>query len=221
MYFNSAGVIQRAILEIIDEIRDEFPNLLRLTRSNQETDRRVQKSESVITRAFYSAHGAIIMNGLTSLSRSSNSIAKVLQPQLARKLTELNILSRRLLRTSNTPKQPLYRMQVESQLALDFTDPLVYKFTCWFYKEVGGCNNHKNRAAVSINKLLAKIKGISQTEDTSRESSSEDVDENGFSRAIEATPPLQQESSMFPIKVSQNSGSIHTLLAAMDQESEQ
>lgn len=78
----------------------------------QETDRRVQKSESVITRAFYSAHGAIIMNGLTTLSRSSNSIAKVLQPQLARKLTELNILSRRLLRTSNTPKQPLYRMQV-------------------------------------------------------------------------------------------------------------
>lgn len=75
--------------------------------------------------------------------------------------------------------------------------------------------------AVSINKLLAKIKGISQTEDTSTESSSEDVDENGFPRAIEATPPLQQESSMFPVKASQNSGSIHTLLAAMDQETEQ
>uniref|UniRef100_A0A670Y5H0 Spermatosis associated 9 n=1 Tax=Pseudonaja textilis TaxID=8673 RepID=A0A670Y5H0_PSETE len=101
-FAGQAGVIQRAILEIVDEIRDEFPNLLRLTRSNQ----------SVITRAFYSAHGAIIMNGLTTLSQSSNSIAKVLQPQLARKLTELNILSRRLLITSNTPKQPLYRIKV-------------------------------------------------------------------------------------------------------------
>lgn len=75
--------------------------------------------------------------------------------------------------------------------------------------------------AVSINKLLAKIKGIIQTEDTSRESSSEDVDENGFSKAPEATSPLPQDSSIFPIKAPQNSGSIHTLLAAMDQESEQ
>ncbi|XP_025031339.1 spermatogenesis-associated protein 9 isoform X2 [Python bivittatus] len=239
MSSTNAAVIQRAFLEIIDEIREEFPNLLRLTRSNQtfvcktgaslrsrvlqgelcknhdnhlfllllswkkpfwpwsgqpgsndlymlkETDRSVQKSESVTTRVFYSAHGALIMNGLTTLSQSSNSIAKSLQPQLARKLTELNILSHRLLKTLNTPKQPLYRMK-----------------------------------AVSINKLLAKIKDIIQTEEASRESSSEDVDESGFPRATEATSPLQQESSVFPIKASHNGGSIHTLLSAMDQESE-
>lgn len=75
--------------------------------------------------------------------------------------------------------------------------------------------------AVSINKLLAKLKGIIETEDTSRESSSEDVDENGFPKAHEATFPLQQDSSILPIKASQKSGSIHTLLSAVDQESEQ
>ncbi|XP_026528406.1 spermatogenesis-associated protein 9 [Notechis scutatus] len=217
-FAGQAGVIQRAILEIVDEIRDEFPNLLRLTRSNQETDHRVQKSESVITRAFYSAHGAIIVNGLTTLSQSSNSIAKVLQPQLARKLTELNILSRRLLITSNTPKQPLYRIKDKKVF---FYDIISYPAKAALTSLMCASYAALIFLAVSINKLLAKIKGIVQTEDTSRESSSEDVDENGFPKIPEATSPLQQDSSMFPIKASQNSGSIHTLLAAMDQENEQ
>ncbi|XP_058024867.1 spermatogenesis-associated protein 9 [Ahaetulla prasina] len=217
-FAGQAGVIQRAILEIVDEIRDEFPNLLRLTRSNQETDRRMQKSESVITRAFYSAHGTIIMNGLTTLSQSSNSIAKVIQPQLARKLTELNILSRRLLRTSNTPKQPLYRMKDKKVF---FYDIISYPAKAALTSLMCASYAALIFLAVSINKLLAKVKGITETEDTSRESSSEDVDENGFHKAPEATSHLQQDPSILPIKAPQNSGSIHTLLAAVDQESEQ
>ncbi|XP_013928758.1 PREDICTED: spermatogenesis-associated protein 9 [Thamnophis sirtalis] len=241
-FAGQAGVIQRAILEVIDEIRDEFPNLLRLTRSNQvnyfsynkltifvlnlkaflflfqETNPRVQKSESVITRVFYSAHGAIIMNGLTTLSQSSNSIAKVLQPQLVRKLTELNILSRRLLRTSNTPKQPLYKIKDKKVF---FYDIISYPAKAALTSLMCASYAALIFLAVSINKLLAKLKGIIETEDTSRESSSEDVDENGFPKDPEATSPLQQDSSILPIKVSQKSGSIHTLLSAVDQESEQ
>ncbi|KAG8130896.1 hypothetical protein E2320_017599 [Naja naja] len=158
------------------------------------------------------------MNGLTTLSQSSNSIAKVLQPQLARKLTELNILSRRLLTTSNTPKQPLYRIKDKKVF---FYDIISYPAKAAFTSLMCASYAALIFLAVSINKLLAKIKGIVQTEDTSRESSSEDVDENGFPKTPEATSPLQQDSSTFPIKASQNSGSIHTLLAAMDQESEQ
>ncbi|XP_032070655.1 spermatogenesis-associated protein 9 [Thamnophis elegans] len=217
-FAGQAGVIQRAILEVIDEIRDEFPNLLRLTRSNQETNPRVQKSESVITRVFYSAHGAIIMNGLTTLSQSSNSIAKVLQPQLVRKLTELNILSRRLLRTSNTPKQPLYKIKDKKVF---FYDIISYPAKAALTSLMCASYAALIFLAVSINKLLAKLKGIIETEDTSRESSSEDVDENGFPKDPEATSPLQQDSSILPIKASQKSGSIHTLLSAVDQESEQ
>ncbi|XP_070592438.1 spermatogenesis-associated protein 9 [Erythrolamprus reginae] len=217
-FAGQAGIIQRAVLEIIDEIRDEFPNLLRLTRSNQETDRRVQKSEPVINRAFNSAHGAIIMNGLTKLSRSSNSIAKVLQPQLARKLAELNILSRRLLRTSNTPRQPLHRMKNKKVF---FYDIISYPAKAALTSLMCASYAALIILAVSINKLKAKIKGVVQKEDTSRKSSSEDVDVNGFPKTPEATSPLQQDSSIFPTEASQNCGSIHTLLAAMDQESEQ
>ncbi|XP_063151476.1 spermatogenesis-associated protein 9 [Candoia aspera] len=217
-FAGQAEVIQRAFLEIVDEIREEFPNLLRLTRSNQETDHSVQKSESVITKVFYSAHGAIIMNGLTTLSQSSNSIAKILQPQLARKLTELNILSRRLFKTLNTPKQPLYRMKDKKVF---FYDIISYPAKTALTSVMCASYAALIFLAVSINKLLAKIKDIIQTEEASRESSSEDVDENGFPRANEATSSLQQEASRFPIKASHNSGSIHTLLSAMDQESEQ
>ncbi|XP_025031341.1 spermatogenesis-associated protein 9 isoform X4 [Python bivittatus] len=182
-----------------------------------ETDRSVQKSESVTTRVFYSAHGALIMNGLTTLSQSSNSIAKSLQPQLARKLTELNILSHRLLKTLNTPKQPLYRMKDKKVF---FYDIISYPAKTALTSVMCASYAALIFLAVSINKLLAKIKDIIQTEEASRESSSEDVDESGFPRATEATSPLQQESSVFPIKASHNGGSIHTLLSAMDQESE-
>uniref|UniRef100_A0A8D2J847 Uncharacterized protein n=1 Tax=Varanus komodoensis TaxID=61221 RepID=A0A8D2J847_VARKO len=105
-------IIQRSFLEIIDEIRDEFPNLLRLTSSNQ-------KPRSVITRELSSTHGAIIMNGLTKLSRSSKSVAKFLQPRFARKITELSMISHHFLETLNSPKQPLYGMKDRTMFFYD------------------------------------------------------------------------------------------------------
>lgn len=53
-----------------------------------------------------------LIQGLNSISRSSKSVAKLLQPQLACKLLELRDISHRLLKEVNTPKQPLYDVQV-------------------------------------------------------------------------------------------------------------
>lgn len=78
----------------------------------QQSDSVVQESGSIMSRVFSSAHGTIIMNGLTKLSKSSRSVARLLQPQLFRKFTELKMFSVCLLKNITTPKQSLYKMKV-------------------------------------------------------------------------------------------------------------
>ena len=53
-----------------------------------------------------------LIQGLNSISRSSKSVAKLLQPQLACRLLELRVISHRLLKEVNAPRQPLYNIQV-------------------------------------------------------------------------------------------------------------
>ncbi|XP_033020651.1 spermatogenesis-associated protein 9-like [Lacerta agilis] len=182
-FAGQAQIIQRVVLEIIDEIRDEFPNLLRLTSSNQDGNRTVQQSRSVVARVFYSAHAVMVS--------SSKSIAKFVQPHLLQKLTDLQRVSHNLLHKLNAPKQPLYKMKT-----------------------------------VSINKALGRIKSIIETEKSSRESSSDGLDADGFPRVREmasesATSSAHEISSELTIKESPSSGSIHTLLSAIDKENEQ
>ncbi|XP_053148655.1 spermatogenesis-associated protein 9 isoform X5 [Hemicordylus capensis] len=223
-FAGQAEIIQRAFLEIIDEIRDEFPNILRLTSSNQQSDRTVQGSGSVVARVFSSAHGAVIMNGLNRLSQSSKSIAKFLQPYLVRKFSELNKVSHRLLKKLNTPKQPLYKMKDRRLFLSDIisypaqtalTSVMCVSYAALIY------------LAFSINKIMEKIKNIMQGEKASRESSSDAIDGDEFPSASEATSAsaassTQQVSSGLAVKGPQNSSSsIHILLLALDQENEQ
>jgi hypothetical protein len=53
-----------------------------------------------------------LIQGLNSISQSSKSVAKLLQPKLIYRLSELKGISHRLLREVNTPRQPLYNVQV-------------------------------------------------------------------------------------------------------------
>ena len=53
-----------------------------------------------------------LIQGLHSISRSSKSVAELLQPQLVCRLLELRDTAHHLLREVNAPKQPLYNMQV-------------------------------------------------------------------------------------------------------------
>ncbi|XP_042311183.1 spermatogenesis-associated protein 9 [Sceloporus undulatus] len=218
-FAGQAEIIQRATLEIIDEIREEFPNLLRLTSSNQQNDRTVKESRSVMARVFSSAHGVTIRNGLTKISRSSKSIAKLIQPQLARKLAELNTVSRRFLNTLNGPKQPLYKVKNSS---LFFYDVISYPAKTALTSVMCVSYAALIFLAVSINKILGKIKNIVEAEKVSRESS-DNLDADGFHRASDAarcnpTNPMQQGSSEFIPETSEKGGSVRTLLSAMDQE---
>uniref|UniRef100_A0A8C8SDX8 Spermatogenesis associated 9 n=1 Tax=Pelusios castaneus TaxID=367368 RepID=A0A8C8SDX8_9SAUR len=106
-------IIQRTVMEIIDEIKDEFPTIIRLQQSNQvkQIDPILQASRSVVASAFSSSQGVRVINGLNRISTSSKSVAKVLQPQLVHNFAELNTMSHRLLKNVNMPKQPLYKNQ--------------------------------------------------------------------------------------------------------------
>ncbi|XP_033020671.1 spermatogenesis-associated protein 9-like [Lacerta agilis] len=214
-FAGQAQIIQRVFLEIIDEIRDEFPNLLRLTSSNQDGNRTVQQSRSVVARVFYSAHAVMVS--------SSKSIAKFVQPHLLQKLTDLQRVSHNLLHKLNAPKQPLYKMKVKSMFLYDvisyptrtaLTGVMCISYAALIY------------LTVSINKALGRIKSIIETEKSSRESSSDGLDADGFPRVREmasesATSSAHEISSELTIKESPSSGSIHTLLSAIDKENEQ
>ncbi|KAJ6669743.1 hypothetical protein lerEdw1_000292 [Lerista edwardsae] len=217
-----AEIIQRVVLEIIDEIRDEFPNILRLTGSNQESDHNMQESKSVMARVLSSSH-VVIMNGLTRLSSSTKSVAKLLQPQLAKKLAELNKISHRLVTQVNAPKQPLYKMKGKRVF---FYDIISYPAQTALASVMCASYATLIYLAVSLNKVVEKIKKLMEGEQASRENSSDAVDEDEFLRSNgaasdSAATSTQNVASEFTIKTPQTSGSIHTLLPAADQENEQ
>ncbi|XP_059949151.1 spermatogenesis-associated protein 9 [Mesoplodon densirostris] len=104
--------IQKAIMGLKDEFKDEFPTILRLSQSNQKREP-VQKTSKIrMAVALAKINRGTLIRGLNSISRSSKSVAKFLQPQLACRLLELRDISHRLLKEVNAPKQPLYNMQV-------------------------------------------------------------------------------------------------------------
>ncbi|XP_075397407.1 spermatogenesis-associated protein 9 [Tenrec ecaudatus] len=98
-------------MDLVDEFKDDFPAILRLSQSNQRTEAIHKPSKVRMAMVLAKINRGTFLRGLNSISRSSKSVAKLLQPQLACRLLELRELSGRLLREVNTPKQPLYHTQ--------------------------------------------------------------------------------------------------------------
>ncbi|XP_023379204.1 spermatogenesis-associated protein 9 isoform X2 [Pteropus vampyrus] len=103
--------IQKAIMDLIDEFKDEFPTILRLSQSNQKKEPMQKTSKIRMAVALAKINRGTLIQGLNSISKSSKSVARLLQPQLVCRLLELRDISHRLLREVNAPKQPLYNMQ--------------------------------------------------------------------------------------------------------------
>uniref|UniRef100_A0A452HAK1 Uncharacterized protein n=1 Tax=Gopherus agassizii TaxID=38772 RepID=A0A452HAK1_9SAUR len=93
-----------AVVEIIDEIKDEFPTIIGMQQSNQAE----AGQKPAITVVGMNIE---VINGLNRISTSSKSVAKALQPKIVQNFAELNTLSHRLLKNVNIPKQPLYKNQ--------------------------------------------------------------------------------------------------------------
>ncbi|XP_053887301.1 spermatogenesis-associated protein 9 isoform X2 [Malaclemys terrapin pileata] len=212
-------LIQRAVVEIIDEIKDEFPTIIGLQQSNQEIAPILQASRSVVASAFSSSPGVRVINGLNTISTSSKSVAKVLQPQLVQNFAELNTMSHRLLKNVNIPKQPLYKNQGRTFSLFDvisypaktaLTSIMCASYAALIY------------VALSINTVLGKIKHIVQDEKTSRENAKNEEEKDVFSKyedlaSFPVSSPEKQVFSEFPAEDSTKS-SIHILHSALDQD---
>ncbi|XP_061280413.1 spermatogenesis-associated protein 9 isoform X4 [Bos javanicus] len=107
--------IQKVIMDLIDEFKDEFPTILRLSQSNQKREPMQKPSKIRMAIALAKINRGTLIQGLNSISRSSKSVAKLLQPQLACRLLELRAISHRLLKEVNAPRQPLYNIQVKDK----------------------------------------------------------------------------------------------------------
>ncbi|XP_004841757.1 spermatogenesis-associated protein 9 isoform X4 [Heterocephalus glaber] len=89
--------IQKVIMDLMDEFKDDFPTVLGLSQSNQEKGPE-QKSPGIRTAATLARinRGALV-RGLSSLSLTCQALAGLLRPGLARCLLDLRARSRPLL----------------------------------------------------------------------------------------------------------------------------
>ncbi|XP_020864479.1 spermatogenesis-associated protein 9 [Phascolarctos cinereus] len=158
--------LQKAVMDLAHEFKDEFPSMLRLSQSNQKTDVVPTTSKTRMAIILARIHAGAILQGLHKISRSSKSVAKLLQPQLTHRLLELKNLSHRLLRDVNTPKQPLYKIQVRKGSLLDVISfPAKTAFASIIYASYATLIY----LTVCINALLEKVKNIFQEEESIRQ----------------------------------------------------
>ncbi|XP_062942417.1 spermatogenesis-associated protein 9 [Cynocephalus volans] len=158
--------IQKAIMDLVDEFKDEFPTILRLSQSNQKRES-VQKTSKVrMAIALAKINRGTLIQGLNSISRSSKSVAKLMQPQLVCRLLELRDISHRLLREVNEPRQPLYNMQARKGSLFEIISfPAKTALTSIMYASYAVLIY----LAVCVNAVLEKIKNIFQEEESIRQ----------------------------------------------------
>ncbi|XP_001504660.1 spermatogenesis-associated protein 9 [Equus przewalskii] len=178
--------IQKAIVDFIDEFKDEFPTILRLSQSNQKREPMQKTSKIRMAVALAKINRGTFLQGLNSISRSSKSVARLLQPQLACRLLELRDISHRLLREVNAPKQPLYNTQVRKGSLFEIISfPAKTALTSLIYASYAVLIY----LAVCVNAVLEKVKKIFQEEESIRQNREESENlRNAFSEPVLSEP---------------------------------
>ncbi|XP_045422323.1 spermatogenesis-associated protein 9 [Lemur catta] len=178
--------IQKVIMDLVDEFKDEFPTILRLSQSNQKRGPVQKPSKVRMAIALAKINRGTLIRGLSSISRSSKSVAKLLQPQLTCRLLELRDISRRLLREVNAPRQPLYNMQVRKGSLFEIISfPAKTALTSIIYASYAALIY----LAVCVNAVLEKVKNIFQEEESIRQNREENENfRKAFSEPVLSEP---------------------------------
>ncbi|XP_021564473.1 spermatogenesis-associated protein 9 isoform X2 [Carlito syrichta] len=157
-------------MDLVDEFKDDFPTILRLSQSHQKREP-VQKTSKIrMALALAKMDRRTLLRGLSSVSRSSKSVARLLQPRLAWRLLELRDLSRRLLREVNAPRQPLYNIQIRKGSLFEIISfPAKTALTSIIYASYAALIY----LAVCVNAVLQKVRNIFQEEESIRQNSEE------------------------------------------------
>nr|XP_010947854.1 spermatogenesis-associated protein 9 [Camelus bactrianus] len=178
--------IQKAILDLVDEFKDEFPTLLRVSQSNQQREPIQKTSKIRMAVALAKINRGTLIQGLNSISRSSRSVAKLLQPQLACRLLELRDIAHQLLKEVNAPKQPLYNMQVRKGSLFEIISfPAKTALTSIIYASYAALIY----LTVCVNAVLEKVKKILQEEESIRQNREESENlRKAFSEPVLSEP---------------------------------
>ncbi|XP_025722584.1 spermatogenesis-associated protein 9 isoform X2 [Callorhinus ursinus] len=182
--------IQKVIMDLIDEFKDEFPTILRLSQSNQKREPMQKPSKIRMAVALARINRGTLIQGLNSISRSSKSVAKLLQPQLACRLLELRDISHRLLREVNAPKQPLYNVQVRRGSLFEIISfPAKTALTSIMYASYAALIY----LTVCVNAVLEKVKKIFQEEESIRQNREESENlRKAFSEPVLSEPTFPE-----------------------------
>ncbi|KAI6055469.1 spermatogenesis-associated protein 9 [Marmota monax] len=179
--------IQKVIMDLIDEFKDELPTILRLSQSNQKREPVQKKSRMAITLAKINRRALI--QGLNNISRSSQSVAKLLHPKLTCRILELRDISCRLLREVNAPSQPVYNIQVRKGSLCDIVSfPAKTALTSIIYASYAALIY----LAVCINAVLEKVKHIFQEEESIRQNTESENFRKAFSEPVILEPAFPE-----------------------------
>ncbi|XP_038179670.1 spermatogenesis-associated protein 9 [Arvicola amphibius] len=181
--------IQKAVMDLADEFKDDLPAILRISQSNQKKDPVQRTSKVRMALALAQINRGTLIQGLTSISSSSKSVAKLLQPQLACRLLELRHISHRLLRELNAPSQPLYSTQVRKGSLFEIISfPAKTALTSIMYASYAALIY----LAVCVNAVLAKIKNIFQEEESLRQNRESENFRKAFSEPALLQPMFSE-----------------------------
>ncbi|XP_036136426.1 spermatogenesis-associated protein 9 [Molossus molossus] len=205
--------IQKTIMDFIDEFKDDFPTILRLSQSNQKKEAMQKPSKIRMAVALAKINRGTLIQGLNGISRSSKSVANLLHPQLVCRLLELRGISHRLLRDVNAPKQPLYNMQVRKGSLFDIISfPAKTALTSIIYASYAALIY----LTVCVNAVLEKVKKIFQEEESIRQSREESENlRRAFSEPVLSEPTFPDgEIKAKPYRsLTENPGNISDLFA--------
>nr|KAF6356087.1 spermatogenesis associated 9 [Myotis myotis] len=162
--------IQKTIMDLVDEFKDDISTIPRVSQSNQKRETMKKPSKVKMAIALAKINRGALIQGLNSISRSSKSVAKLLQPRLACRLLELRCISHRLLREVNAPKQPLYNIQIRKGSLFDIISfPAKTALTSIMYASYAALIY----LTVCVNAVLEKVKKIFQEEESIRQNREE------------------------------------------------
>ncbi|XP_078221280.1 spermatogenesis-associated protein 9 isoform X5 [Callithrix jacchus] len=173
-------------MDLVDEFKDEFPTILRLSQSNQKREPAQKTSKIGMAIALAKINRETLIRGLNSISRSSKSVAKLLHPRLACRLLELRHISAHLLREVNAPRQYLCNMQVRKGSLFEIISfPAKTALTSIIYASYAALIY----LAVYVNAVLEKVKNIFQEEEAIRQSREESENcRKAFSEPVLSEP---------------------------------
>ncbi|XP_072137290.1 spermatogenesis-associated protein 9-like isoform X2 [Mobula birostris] len=110
----NASVIQRAALVIVEEAKDEFPNLASLVQS-QKRDPVLKRSRSVISKVMSVHDDGELANGMTNIFKFSRSAPQLLQIQILPKVANWHLSSQQMM-VAQAPVQTCLPMRHEDLL---------------------------------------------------------------------------------------------------------